>query len=90
MEEKRISEEPNNIQSMENNRSNTSEIISDSTKSPVRSIESPKYSLSLSPIQNFLKIHSPRTANSPTMSISQPSTLSQEFPFDPQAQKVML
>jgi hypothetical protein len=45
--------------------------LSQESKSPVRSIESPKYSLSLSPIQKFLKVHSPRTGGSPTLTTSQ-------------------
>jgi hypothetical protein len=30
------------------------------TKSPVRTIESPKYGLALSPIRKFMRVHSPR------------------------------
>jgi hypothetical protein len=33
---------------------------SSGTKSPVRTIESPKYGLALSPIQKFMRVHSPR------------------------------
>lgn len=36
-----------------------SNLMSKSSKSPVRSIESPKYGLGLSPIQKFMTVHSP-------------------------------
>ena len=32
------------------------------SKSPVRTIESPKYGLQLSPIQKFMRVHSPRNS----------------------------
>ena len=78
MEEKRTEEA---AQRGEQATSSGTTDISSESRSPVRSIESPKYSLSLSPIQKFLKVHSPRRQSSPTMTSSQ--TISQEFPFDP-------
>ena len=39
--------------------SSTSSVMNQLSKSPVRSIESPKYGLALSPIQKFMRVHSP-------------------------------
>ncbi len=63
MEDKRAAEETNSNKPMDvdsNQDSTNSQFnLSALSKSPVRSIESPKYSLRLSPIQKFLRVHSP-------------------------------
>lgn len=78
MEEKQ-NELPVEIDDM-SNESSTSQ-LSQLSKSPVRSIESPKYGLALSPIQMFLEQHSPRS------SVQAKATM---FNFDSTSQKAML
>ena len=60
---------------------NSDLLLAKLTKSPVRSIESPKYGLGLSPIQKFMNVHSPTTS---------PTQNKKDFNIDTQSQKVML
>lgn len=46
----------------DSNGGDSGSMLSQLSKSPVRTIESPKYGLALSPIQKFMKLHSPKSA----------------------------
>jgi len=71
MEEKN---EPSVEEDLSNGGESSTSQLSQLSKSPVRSIESPKYGLALSPIQMFLNQHSPRSV--------QAKATTREFNFD--------